>query len=528
MGSYLNTGNFYFQKMRSADIFVDKTGMIAEINKLVCSPDCYICMTRPRRFGKSYAANMLAAYYDKSVDSHALFDDLEIAKSPDYEKYLNKYNVLFVDVQGLYDRRGNIDQLERTFELEILKDLHERWPDLVRGDEKCLYDAFHAIYQVEHEKFVFILDEWDCICRNEKTRLDLHTRWVNFLRELFKDRLSAEYTALVYMTGILPIRKYGSQSALGHFEECSIVQPLRFTPWIGFTKEEVDDLSKQYNLKRAEVKHWYDGYLLKKTHVYNPASVVKACRNGECSMYWTKTESFESIKKYIGMNFDGLKDKLIKMLEGEPQPIHVHKFNNTMHELNDANDVITLLIHLGYLGYDENYKTSFIPNEEVRQVLECAVEDCGWQEVMKAIEQSESFMKAIRTKNAAKAGDILRKMHAGVTSILKYNDENSLSSALGFAVYSARKDYTVVREYPTGEGFADIVLIPRADRDVPAMIVELKWDKDADTAINQIKQRNYLQGLEHYHGNMVLVGVNYDKDAKDKVHECIIEDWMAE
>ncbi len=199
-----------------------------------------------------------------------------------------------------------------------------------------------------------------------------------------------------------------------------------------------------------------------------------------------------------------------------------------MHELNAAEDVITLLIHLGYLGYDENHNTAFIPTEEVRQLLECAAEDNGWQEVMKAIEQSESFMKAIRSKNAEKAGDILRKMHSGVASILKYNDENSLSSALGFAIYSARKDYTVVREYPSGEGFADIVLIPRADRDVPAMIVELKWYKDAETAITQAKQRNYPQGLEHYQGNMILVGVSYDKDAKDKVHECIIEDWMAE
>jgi len=513
-----------FQRMRNDQIFVDKTGMIVEVNKIICTPSAYICMTRPRRFGKTYAANMLAAYYDKSVDSHELFNDLEIAKSPNYEKHLNKFNVIQVDIQGFRSRFGK-EHFEQKFQDILILEMRELWPD-IDENEHSLVGAIDHVYKHYREQFIFILDEWDCICRNE-TNDDLHKQWIDFLRGLFKDDTISAALGLVYLTGILPIRKYGSQSALRHFREYSIVQPLRFTPWIGFNKDEVDLLAKQYHLKRAEVKHWYDGYLLQDTHVYNPASVIEACINQKCSMYWTKTESFESIKKYIGMNFDGLKDKIIQMLEGEPLKIWIEAFNNTMHELNDANDVMTLLIHLGYLAYDEDHKTAFIPNEEVRQLLECAVRNLGWQEVMNAIEQSESFIKAIRSKNTEKAGDILRKMHAGVTSILKYNDENSLSCALGFAVYAARKDYTVVREYPTGEGFADIVLIPRADRDVPAMIVELKWDHDADTALNQVKLRNYPHGLQHYQGNMILVGINYDKDAKDKVHECIIEDWMA-
>ncbi len=525
MGTYLNPGHACFQRMRNDEIFVDKSGMISQINRAVNTPSGYICMTRPRRFGKTYAANMLAAYFDKSVDSHALFDDLEIAQLPSYEKYLNKFNVIQVDVQGFRTRFG-ADDLEQKFQDVIIQEMRELWPTIGK-QEHSLVGAIDHVYQHYREQFVFILDEWDCICRNDKND-EMHKTWINFLRGLFKDNTIAPATGLVYMTGILPVRKYGTQSALGHFEEISIVQPVRFTPWIGFTKDEVDRLSKQYGLKRAEIKHWYDGYRLEGRHVYNPASVIKACINRKCGMYWTQTESFDSIKKYIGMNFDGLKDKIVQMLEGEPQRVRVHKFNNTMHDLNSAEDVITLLIHLGYLGYDEEHKTSFIPNEEVRQLLECAVEDCGWQEVMKAIEQSESFMKAIRSKNADKAGDLLRKMHSGVCSILKYNDENSLSCALGFAVYSARKDYTVVREYPTGEGFADIVLIPRADRDVPAMLVELKWDKDAETAIQQIKQRDYPRDLEHYQGNMILVGVNYDKDAKGKVHECVIEDWIKD
>ncbi len=525
MGTYLNPGNARFQRMRNDKIFIDKSGMIDLINDIVNTPSGYLCMTRPRRFGKTYAANMLAAYFDKSVDSHALFDDLEIAKLPSYEKNLNQYNVIQVDVQGFRTRFGQ-DDFEAKFENVLIREMREQWP-IIDENEHALVGAIDCVYQHYGEQFVFILDEWDCICRNDIND-EKHKKWISFLRGLFKDDAISAATGLAYLTGILPIRKYGTQSAMGHFEECSIVQPLRFTPWIGFTTAEVDVLSNKYELERAEVKHWYDGYLLENTHVYNPASVAKACINQKCDMYWTKTESFESIKRYIGMNFDGLKDKIIQMLEGEPLPIWVQAFNNTMNELNDVNDVLTLLIHLGYLGYNNVTKTAFIPNEEVRQLLECAVRSLGWQEVMKAIDQSESFMNAVKSRNADKAGDILRRMHSEVTSILKYNDENSLSCALGFAIYAGRKDYTVIREMPTGEGFADIVMIPRSDRDVPAMIVELKWDKDAETAIYQAKQRHYPQGLEYYQGNMILVGVNYDKDAKDKVHECIIEDWQKE
>ncbi len=524
MGAYLNPGNVRFQRMRNEKIFVDKSGMIELVNDVVNTPSGYICMTRPRRFGKTYAANMLAAYFDKSVDSHALFDDLEIAKSSNYEKYLNKFNVIQIDVQGFRSRFGK-EEFEQQFQNVLIQEMHEVW-SFIDKNEHSLVGAISNVYQKTGEQFVFILDEWDCICRNEKND-DMHKRWIGFLRGLFKDDTISAATGLAYLTGILPIRKYGTQSAMGHFREFSIVQSLRYTPWIGFNKDEVDQLCEQYHLNRAEVKHWYDGYLLQKTHVYNPASVCEACLNHECGMYWTQTESFDSVKRYIGMNFDGLKDKIVQMLEGDYLPIRVHKFNNTMHDLDSADDVITLLIHLGYLGYDEENRSAFIPNEEVRQLLECAVDSLGWQEVMKAIDQSVSFMKAVISHNHEKAGDILRQMHSGVASILKYNDENSLSCALGFAVYAARKDYTVVREFPTGEGFADIVLIPRADRDVPAMIVELKWDKDAETAIDQAKRRHYPQGLEQYQGNMILVGVNYDKEAKEKVHECIIEDWCV-
>ena len=381
MTVYLNPGKERFRRNVNDEIYVDKTEIIGTTNRMICSPsNGYICMTRPRRFGKTITANMLAAYYDNSCDSHDLFDSLEIAKHPSYEKHINRYNVIQVDVQGMRDRVGKQD-FEQKFRIEILKDMHEKWPEWVTGKEPSLFEALNAVYERTGELFVFIFDEWDCIARNDKNNLELQKNWIIFLRELFKDGAAEKYTALVYLTGILPIRKYGSQSALGHFKEYTIVNPLRFSPWIGFNEEDVEILSARYDMDYDEMQHWYDGYRIRGKHVYNPCSVVTACVNGECGMYWTKTESFESLRDLISSNFDHLRERVVQMLDGDFVQVDVNSFNNTLYDLNSADDVLTLLIHIGYLGFDVDSETAFIPNEEVRQLMQTAARDCGWSEV---------------------------------------------------------------------------------------------------------------------------------------------------
>ncbi len=529
MGIYLNPGNRLFQSAREAKIYIDKSEIIELINETLSTSEGYICMTRPRRFGKTLTANMLAAYYDKSCDSHALFDDLDIAKSSSYEKHLNKYNVIKIDVQGVLDKVG-IENFERKFEKEILNDLHEGFPELVSGKENYLFDALYAIYKATGDLFVFIFDEWDCIARNYKDDKAAQKNWSIFLRGMFKNGQATQYIALAYLTGIFPIRKYGSESGLGHFNEFTIVSPLRFSPWVGFTSEDVQRLSDEYHMNIQDMKNWYDGYLIYGEHCYNPSSVVKACINHRCGMYWTKTESFESLRQFISRNFDGLKDKIIRMINGEPQQVNVNSFNNTMYDLNSADDVMTLLIHIGYLGYFENRESAyddslgyaFIPNEEVCQIFRIAVTDCGWIEVDKSIRLSIDFMEALFAFNAEKVAQILENIHSECCSILKYNDENSLSCAIGFAAYTAKRYYTVVREMPSGRGFTDIVMIPRPGVNKPAVIIELKWNKDVESAIDQIYKKKYPKGFEAYQGDMVLVAVNYEKEG-DCSHSCRME-----
>ena len=526
MGAYLNPGKERFKRAVENEIYVDKSGIIALINRTICNSEGYICMTRPRRFGKTITANMLAAYYDNSCDAHDLFDGLEIAKCPSYEKHLNQYNVFQIDVQGMLDTVGK-DDFERKFELKLIHDVHEKWPDLVSNDETDLFTALFSVYKKTHALFVFIFDEWDCIARNFKDDKTAQMNWIVFLRKLFKNGPSELYTALVYLTGILPIRKYGSQSALGHFKEYSIVSPLRFSPWVGFTEVDVKTLSNKYDMDFDEMKYWYDGYLARGDHIYNPNSVVTACMNGECGMYWTKTESFESLRHFISANFNHLKERIIQMLNGEFVEVDVNSFNNSMYDLNSANDVINLLIHIGYLGYDKETETAFIPNEEVRRLFQSAVSDCGWDEVERSIRLSERFMQSLLAMDADAVAQILDRIHAECCSVLQYNDENSLSSAIGFAAYTARRDYTLIREMPAGRGFTDIVMIPRPNRHKPGILVELKWNKNCETAIDQIYKKNYPKGLESYKDNLILVAVNYDKNGNGS-HSCKIVKYEYE
>ena len=520
MTVYLSPGNDCFQSARNSEIYIDKSDIIRLINRTLGTAEGYICMTRPRRFGKTITADMLAAYYDNSCDSHALFDDLMIAQSPTYEQHLNQYHVIQVDVQGMRDKVGKTD-FEQKFTQEILKDMCEKWPQWVTGNEPNLFTACHNVYEHTKTKFIFIFDEWDCIARNDKDNVDIQKNWIIYLRSLFKDGASRKFTALVYLTGILPIRKYGSQSALGHFKEYTIVSPLRFSPWVGFTEDDVKSLAEQYDMSFDALKYWYDGYLVRGKHIYNPSSVVTACVNGECNMYWTKTESFESLKHLISANFDHLKERIVQMLNGEFAHVNVDKFNNTLYDIDSADDVLTLLIHIGYLGYDAATETAFIPNEEVRRLIRNAVEDCGWLEVERAIQLSNQFMANLLAMNGDSVAHILEQIHAECCSILKYNDENSLSCAIGFAAYTARKDYTLIREMPAGRGFTDIVMIPRPDRNKPGILIELKWNKSIESAIDQIYQKHYPDGLDAYKSNLILVSVNYDKDG-DGSHTCKI------
>jgi hypothetical protein len=339
---------------------------------------------------------------------------------------------------------------------------------------------------------------------------------------LFKDAKSKQFLKLAYLTGILPIKKYNTQSALNNFDEFTMTNPLVFSEYVGFTENEVQGLCEKYQMDFEEMKHWYDGYSFKRTgHIYNPSSVVKAMNFGECNNYWTRTETYESLRSYITMNYDGLKDAIIQMIAGGRCKVNSDKFQNDMVSFRSKDDILTLLIHLGYLAYDDTKKEAYIPNEEVRGEFKNAIEDSGWDNVIQAIESSSKLLQATWQKDETAVAQGIEKVHMEQVSVLSYHDENSLSCVISLAYYYAVNEYTLIRELPTGKGYADVVFLPRKHSDKPAMIVELKYNQSATGAIQQIKDKQYMKVLEEYEGNLLLVGINYDK--KSKEYQCKIE-----
>lgn len=524
MGSYLNPGNKGFRESLNSDIYVDKSGLIEKTNALVNTRQKFLCISRPRRFGKSMAADMLAAYYSCGEDTAELFDRLAAGRSPLYREHLNQYDVIKINMQEFLSLTHNMDEMLEMLQRRIIGELKREYPDYV--EESHLVFAMQDIYARTQNPFVILIDEWDCLLREYQQDQEAQKKYLDFLRLWLKDK---DYVGLAYMTGILPIKKYGSHSALNMFTEYSMTNPRETAPFFGFTEEEVQKLCEEYGRSFEETQAWYDGYDLvtmdgtvpRTFSMYSPKSVVDAMRCGVFDNYWNQTETYEALKVYIRMNFDGLKDAVIRMLAGESVQINTGTFSNDMTTFTGRDDVLTLLVHLGYLSYNWPDKTVSIPNKEVSQEYVNAISTMDWHEVIRSVEHSRKLLEDLWNENGEAVAAGIDQAHEEI-SILQYNDENALSCTVNLAFYFAREYYTIIRELPAGKGFADVCLIPRKlYADKPAVVIELKWDKSAEGAIAQIREKRYTEALKDYHGELLLAGINYDK--KSKKHTCVIE-----
>ncbi len=520
MGIYLNPGNISFAKTIRSEIYVDKTGLIACTNEYLNTKNQYLCVSRPRRFGKSMTLEMLAAYYSCGCNSRELFAGFKIAQHKDFEKHLNQYDVIYLNMQQFLIE-ADAGNVIKYLEQEVLRELRKVYGQYLDREQIRFAAALREIFVETGRQFIFLIDEWDCVMRERQESEAMQKQYLDFLRDLLKDQ---PYVALAYVTGILPVKKYGQHSALNMFWEYSMTNQKMLEEYTGFTEEEVKALCERYDMDFEEISSWYDGYRFKNyKHIYNPKSVVEAMTCRDCSNYWTSTETYEALKIYMEMDFDGLRAEIVQMLGGGRVRVNTRSFQNDMRNFNTKDDVLTLLIHLGYLGYDSNEKEAFIPNKEIIEEFENAMSVGGWPNVMNVLKASEKLLEDTLRGDAESVAKELDKAHSEVASILTYNDENSLGCAIGLAYYSARKDYKLIRELPAGKGFADIAFLPLPHTNKPAMVVELKYDRSVSTAIQQIKDRQYMQALEGYTGEILLVGVNYNKDNPDKPHSCVIE-----
>ena len=520
MGTFINKGNERFRESRNSE-YVDKSELIAVVNNNLFTEKRFTCVTRCRRFGKSMAARMLCAYYDHSCDSHELFADLAIARDPSFEKHLNKYPVIYLDMTDFITRFHD-DGIVKEIDKALRADIEKAYPDTPTEENDDLMAYLLRVKESTGQSFIFIIDEWDAICREFKPGTGAMDAYLNWLRRMFKSASGANVFAGVYMTGILPIKKFKTQSAMNNFIEYSMVSPRKMASFFGFTKEEVKVLADKHDFDYNELEKWYDGYQIgSQTSMFNPNSVMQAIDSEWCESYWGKTGATDAVSTYIRMNYDGLKDDIILMLAGGRCKVSPSGFRNDLSEINSRDDVLTVLIHLGYLSYDRNVMECYIPNMEVSGEMKLAVQDNNWKNVVDAVQKSEQLLHDTLNGDSEAVAHGIEAIHDENTSILSYNNENSLACVISLAYYYAKNDYIVHREYASGKGFADLVLIPRKNVDSPAIIVELKYGNPVDTAISQIEQKNYPAKVAEYAGNLLLVGISYDK--KQKTHSCVIE-----
>ena len=526
MGVYFNPRNESFTQAKNSRIYIDKTGLIQELNMRLSTEDKCIAVSHARRFGKSHAAGMIDAYYSLGCDSTKLFENTEIAKCADFKKYMNQYNVIHLDISSFWDSyKENI--VEKITEY-VYKDFRKEFGEELDYGERFSY-VLMSVYQKTGIPFVIIIDEWDCVIRNSHDKNLVH-KYLQFLHSLFKSEESKSFLALAYITGILPIKKIVDESALNNFREYTMLDSYPITECYGFTEEEVKELCRKYDVDFDTTKAWYNGYLIDGKHMYNPNSVSMLMDRHRFTSYWKNTSSFASINTFITMNYAGLKEDVLTMLAGGKVRVNTLTFQNDFSTIASKDDALTALIHLGYLGYDADRNSAYIPNYEVATAFDAALQIGAWGEIAKTISKCDELLMATIDGEAEKVAEIVELAHETYTSVLNYNDENSLSCVLTMAYFTAPGYYEIIREHPAGKGYADFIFKPRANAGWrPAMVVELKYNQSADTAIRQIKEKRYQGALSGYSDKILLVGINYDAEGKDKKHHtCVIEEYREE
>lgn len=511
--NYLNTNApaIHFQKTRNNEIYVDKSLLIDRLNALIDTGKCYVCVTRPRRFGKTINANMLGAYYTKELQSEELFSELEITKRKSYKQHLNQHNVIYIDFSRMPDFCESYKEYIVNIIDMIKEDLVQAYPTL--GEKK--YSMLSKMFQDTQDSFIFILDEWDSIFYKEFMAKKDKDAYLEFLKGLLKDQ---PYVELAYMTGVLPIAKYSSGSELNMFEEYNFMNDNVYDSYFGFSEEEVKMLCKRFDtVPYEELKRWYDGYYTSEGNsLFNPRSVSNALSNGLCRNYWTETGPMNEVADCVEHNVDEVREDIVKLVSGISVPIKLKGYSAAEQQLNSRNEILSAMVVYGFLSYYDGFIK--IPNYELMEKFEEVMSRKSMGTVRDIVQQSKEMLSATLEGNAERVAQILEEVHDREIPFLKYHDENSLSCVITLCYLCARDEYWMEREYATGKGYCDYIFIPKKLSN-PAIILELKYNRSAQEALQQIKDKDYIQKVKHCK-EVLLVGINYDEE---KYHSCMIE-----
>ena len=510
MSLYLNR-NEDFSNYVNDTIFIDKSNLITITNSNISKPSSkFMCVTRPRRFGKTMTLSMLNAYYSKGCDSLSLFEKLNIAKDNSYLEHLNKHNVIWIDMASLYTDIRDKNDFFKELETNLLDDLNEAFPNVLKEMDNTISKAIIRINSKLNERFIFLIDEWDVIYREQEYNTKLCDEYTELLRNLFKSSNVSSCIDLVYMTGILSIRRYSTQSTLNMFTEYDMINPRELDSFIGFTEDEVKDLCKKYNRDFNKISQWYNGYKLGNVSIYNPKSVVEAVLSGEYGDYWTKTSAIEAVTNYMNYDHGALKGIITKMLSGDKVSVNVSRFSNDLTKVNSSDSALTILIHLDYLAYDKKLKVCYIPNYEIKKEFERALKKLNWKEIYNPISNSKKLYEETLKGNVEFINKTLDENHKDLAGPFNKNKEDILGVIVEISYYSAKQFYNIKKEDTSILGRSDLSFIPYDNCHIP-LIVELKVNSTPDEVIAQIKEKSYFNSLGNYHGKVLLLGISYDE-----------------
>ena len=500
MGFYLNSRTAYslYQNEAGQTYFVDKSEMLKELFPFVKAGNKHICLTRPRRFGKTIMANMVASFFTKACDTKVLFDQLAIAKDPEYDVYRNQYDMVHISFNDVPRNCRSYEQYISRIEERLLKDLQREFPDVEFNMEDAVWDAFMTLYMEHPEiQFIFVLDEWDFIFHQDFVTETDKKAYLVFLRSLLKDR---PYVRLTYMTGILPISKYSSGSELNMFMEYTMARSRTFSEYFGFSDMEVDMLYDRYcsvqqgtrYVAREELRRWYDGYAtLSGVRLYNPRSVVLALSNNSLDNYWTSSGPYDEIFYYIRNNVDSVRDDLALMVSGESVPTKIQEYAATSQNLKTKEEILSAMVVYGFLSYENG--TVSIPNKELMDKFSDMLKrEISLGYVYQLAKESEKMLQATLAGDTRTMEEILELAHDTETPMLSYNHETELSAVVNLVYLSARDIYRVEREEKAGKGFVDFIFYPETPLATDGIILELKVGHSPEEAIAQIKKKNYM------------------------------------
>lgn len=539
MGMYIDSKTAYllYQNETKKPYFVDKSMLLKELFPLIEEGGEYICITRPRRFGKTVMANMISAFFNRSYDSADIFENLQIAEDKNYKKYQNHYPVIHIPFNDLMQPCLSYEDYIGRLEKQLIRDLSTAYPEVnIDGETSAVSALLNILAADDDARFVFVLDEWDFIFHQSFATEENKKSYLMFLRNLLKDR---PYVLLAYMTGILPIAKYSSGSELNMFLEYTMATEEKFSRYFGFTEEEVDLLFDKYcrrtgeprYLTRGGLKSWYDGYYSKSgISLYNPRSVVTSLKNNNFGNYWSSSGPYDEIYYYIENNVSAVRDDLAVMAAGNAVSVKVWEYAATSMKLQTKEEIFSAMVVYGFLTY-RNGKVS-VPNRELMDKFTVMLrKEPALGYVYRLAKESTRMLKATLSKDTDTMAEILSLAHDTEVPLLSYNNETELTAVVNLVYLAARDYYRVEREDKAGRGYADFIFYPEADENADCIILELKIDSTPESAIKQIKDKNYalkfkgrLGERTRYSGRILAVGISYDR--KKKEHSCKIEELL--